>query len=124
MEDLIWMPTDIQVTLRTCVKARLHRRFLSQQLNATQCNFCRAKVATSCDFIPISVQFVSVKVSTRLLLKQKLCAYKKVKILLKVTVFRELYLIPRDKLLKSHQNRRVVYMCDFEVATLTRQKLH
>ena len=42
---------------------------------ATQCNFCRAEVATSCDFIAILVQFVSVNVSTRLLLKQKLCAY-------------------------------------------------
>ena len=57
-----------------CLKARLHRRFLSPQLNATQCNFCRVEVATSCDFIAILVQFVSVNVSTRLLLKQKLCA--------------------------------------------------
>ena len=56
------------------VKAHLHRRFLSQQLNATQCNFCGAEVATSCDFIAILVQFVSVNVSTRQLLKQKLCA--------------------------------------------------
>ena len=56
------------------LKARLHRRFLSQQLNATQCNFCRAEVAMSCDFIAILVQFVSVNISTRLLLKQKLCA--------------------------------------------------
>ena len=55
-------------------KARLHRRFLSPQLNATQCNFCRAEVANSCDFIAILVQFVNVNVSTRLLLKQKLCA--------------------------------------------------
>ena len=54
-------------------KARLHRRFLSPQLSATQCNFCRVEVATSCDFIAILVQFVSVNVSTRLLLKQKLC---------------------------------------------------
>ena len=55
-------------------KARLHRRFLSQQLNATQCNFCRAEVATSCDFIAILVQFDSANVSTHLLLKQKLYA--------------------------------------------------
>ena len=40
---------------------------------ATQCNFCRAEVATSCDFIAILVQFVSVNFSTRVLLKQKLC---------------------------------------------------
>ena len=26
------------------VKGRLHRRFLSQQLNATQCNFCRIEL--------------------------------------------------------------------------------
>ena len=67
----------------------------SMQLNATQCNFCRAEVATSCDFSAILVQFVSVKVSTRPFLKQKLCVCEKVKILLKVTEFRELYLIPR-----------------------------
>ena len=60
--------------LKGIIKARLHRRFLSQQLNATQYNFCRAEVATSCDFIAILVQFVCVNVSTRLLLKQKLCA--------------------------------------------------
>ena len=59
---------------RLRLKARLHRRFLSLQLNATQCNFCRAELATSCDFIAILVQFVSVNVSTRLLLKQQLCA--------------------------------------------------
>ena len=41
---------------------------------ATQCNFCRAEDATSCDFIAILVQFVSANVSTRLFLKQKLCA--------------------------------------------------
>ena len=44
---------------------------------ATQCNsmqFCRAEVATSCDFIAILMEFVSVNVSTRLLLKQKLRA--------------------------------------------------
>ena len=46
---------------------------LSQQLNATQCNFCRAEVTTSCDFIAILVQFVSANVSTRLLLKEKPC---------------------------------------------------
>ena len=56
------------------LKACLHRRFLSQQLSATQCNFCPAEVATSCDFIAILVQFVSVNVSTRLFLEQKLCA--------------------------------------------------
>ena len=56
------------------IKALLHRRFLSPQLSATQCNFCRAEVATSCDFIAILVQFVSVNVNTRLLLKQKPCA--------------------------------------------------
>ena len=61
--------------LKCCFKARLHRRFLSQQLNATRCNFFRAEVATSCDIIAILLQFVSVNVSTRLLLKQKLCAY-------------------------------------------------
>ena len=44
--------------------------FLSQQLNATQCNFCRAEVATSYDFIAILVQFVSVNVNTRLLLNK------------------------------------------------------
>ena len=60
-----------------CVKARLHRRFMSPQLNATQCNFCRAEVATSYDFIAILVQFVSVNVRSRLLLKQKaLCLLK------------------------------------------------
>ena len=67
-----WSPTDLAelaVQESDCVTARLHRRFLSQQLNATQCNFCRAgEVATSCDFIAILVQFVSVNVSTRLLL--------------------------------------------------------
>ena len=56
------------------IKARLHRRFLSQQLNATQCNFCRVEVAISWDFIAILVEFISVNVSTRLLLKQKLRA--------------------------------------------------
>ena len=60
---------------KVSVKARLHRRFLSPQLNATQRNFYLAEVATSCDFIAILVQFVSVNVSTGLLLKQKLCAY-------------------------------------------------
>ena len=60
--------------LKGIIKARLHRQFLSQQLNATRCNFCRAEVATSCDFIAILVKFVCVNVSTRLLLKQKLCA--------------------------------------------------
>ena len=37
------------------IKDRLHRRFLSQQLNATQCNFCRAEVALRfhCDFSAI-----------------------------------------------------------------------
>ena len=58
------------------LKARLHRRFLSQQLDATQCKFCRAEVANSCDFIAILVQFVNVNVSTRLFLKQKLCLLK------------------------------------------------
>ena len=43
------------------LKARLHRRFLSQQLNAI---FFRTEVATSCDFIAILVQFVGVNVST------------------------------------------------------------
>ena len=38
------------------IKARFHRRFLSQQLNATQCNFCRAELANSCDFIAIFCQ--------------------------------------------------------------------
>ena len=70
------------------VKARLHRRFC----RATQCNFCRAEVATSCDFIAILVQFVSKK---RLFRKQKLRACLKVRLLFKVTVFRELHL--RDK---------------------------
>ena len=51
--------------LQVMLKARLHRRFLSQQLNATQCNFCRAEVANSCDFIAILVQFVSVNDSTQ-----------------------------------------------------------
>ena len=46
----------------------------------------------------ILVQFVSANVSTLLLLKQKLCACQKVKLLPKVTMFRELYLIPRHKL--------------------------
>ena len=73
-------------SLDTTLKARLHRRFLSPKLNATQCNFCRAEFANSCDFIAILLQFVNVNVSTRLLLKQKLCACKKVKLLLKVTV--------------------------------------
>ena len=41
---------------------------------ATQCNFCRAEIATSCDFIAILVQFVNVNVNTRLFLKQKLHA--------------------------------------------------
>ena len=56
------------------LKARLQRPFLSHQPNATQCNFCRAEVATSCDFIASLVQFVRVNVSTRLLLEQQLCA--------------------------------------------------
>ena len=58
---------------------------------ATQCNFCRAEVATSCDLNAILVQFVSENISICLFLKQKLCACSKVKLLLKVTVFRELY---------------------------------
>ena len=62
---------------------------------ATQCNFCRAEVATSHDYIAFLVQFVSANISTRLFLKQKLCACSKVKLILKVTVFRELYLILR-----------------------------
>ena len=61
-------------SILVCLKACLHRRFLSQQLNATQCNFCRAEVANSCDFIAILVQLVNVNVSTCLLRKQKLCA--------------------------------------------------
>ena len=44
---------------------------------ATQCNFCRGEVATSCNFIASLVQFVSANVSTRLFLKQKLYAAKK-----------------------------------------------
>ena len=40
------------------------------------------------------VQFVSANVNTRLFIEQKLCACLKVKLLLKVTVFRDLYLIP------------------------------
>ena len=55
------------------VKARLHRRFLSQQLNAT---------------------FVALKLTQPAASVQKLCACQKVKIL-KATVFRELYVIPR-----------------------------
>ena len=54
------------------VKARLHGGAIF--VAATQCNFCRAEVATSCDFIAILVQFVSVNVSTHLFLKQKLRA--------------------------------------------------
>ena len=46
---------------------------------ATQCNFCRAEVATSCDFIAILVQFVSAK-------RQYTT---------KVTMLRELHLKPR-----------------------------
>ena len=34
-------------------KARLHRRFFA--CCTTQCNFCRAEVANSCDFIAILV---------------------------------------------------------------------
>ena len=52
-------------------KARLHRRFLSQQLNAIF--VAPAEVVTSCDFIAILMQFVNVNVSTRLLLKKKSC---------------------------------------------------
>ena len=43
------------------------------------------------DFIVILVQFVS----ACLFHKQKLCAFSKVKLLIKFTVFRELYLKPR-----------------------------
>ena len=82
---LIWFPfltslafIEVYVlailTFVICFKARLHRRFLSQQLNASLCNFCRAEVATSCYFIAILVQFVSVKVNTNVFLKQKVCA--------------------------------------------------
>ena len=53
-------------------KGPFTQAILSKQLDATQCNFCHAEVATSCDFIAILVQFVSVNISTRLLLKQKL----------------------------------------------------
>ena len=54
--------------------------------------FCRAEIATSCDFIAILMQFVS----ALLFRKQKLCACSKVKLLLKVTVvFRVLNLKPR-----------------------------
>ena len=61
-----------------------------------QCNFCRAEVATSCDFIAILVQFDNEKRQcARLFRKQKLCAFSQVKLLLKVTVFRELHLKPR-----------------------------
>ena len=58
-------------------------------------NFCRAEVATSCDLIAILVQFVSEKRQCSLFRKQKPCACSKVKLLIKVTVFRELHLKPR-----------------------------
>ena len=51
----------------------------------------RAPSPTSCDFITILVQFVNARVFRR----QKLCACSKVKLLLKVAVFRELHLKPR-----------------------------
>ena len=85
------MRVQIHSNQTSIFKARLHWRFL----RATQYNFCRAEVATSCDFIVILVQFVNANVSARLFRKQKLRAYSKVKLLLKVTVFRELYLKPR-----------------------------
>ena len=52
------------------------------------------------------MQFVSANVSARLLSKQKLYAYSKVKLLLKVIVFRELHLKPRRQTArKLHWNR-------------------
>ena len=62
----------------------------------THCNFCRAEVANRCDFIAILVHFISAKRQcTSQFREQKLCAYSKVKLLLKVTVFHELHLKPR-----------------------------
>ena len=70
-----WKDTqESKVALSRPVYTGYFCRSNSMQLNATQCNFCPAEVATSCDFIAILVQFVSVNVSTRLSLKQKLCA--------------------------------------------------
>ena len=69
------------------LKARLHRRYLSQKLNAILSRY-------GCNHRDL-VQFVNANVSARLFLKQKLCACSTVKLLLKVTLFHELYLQPR-----------------------------
>ena len=60
--------------------------------HGSRCNFSRAEVATSCDFSTILVQFVS----ARQFRKQKPVRLLKVKLLLKVIVFRELNLKPRQ----------------------------
>ena len=44
---------------------------------ATQCNFCRAEVATSCNFVAILVQFVRANVSTSLFLNKSCVPAKK-----------------------------------------------
>ena len=46
-----------KINLLSLLKSRLHRIFVVQ----TRCNFCRAEVAVSCDFIGILVQFISAK---------------------------------------------------------------
>ena len=75
--------------------ARFHRRMsFVAQLNAIF--VATDENATSCDFIAVLVQFVSAKrqCTSIQVRKQKLCACSKVKLLLKVTVFRKLHLKP------------------------------
>ena len=81
-----WVQTiNYHISNASCLKAHLHRRFLSQQLGAI---------------------FVTLK------LHQVASSFKHVR-------------NPCDMAAtKSHWKSHLVYTCDFEVATLARQKLH
>ena len=87
---------------------------------ATQCNFFRAEVATSCDLIAILVQFVGANVSTRLFLKSCVSA-KKWNYYSKSPCFMSCISYRGEKLPKISLKSQLIYTSDFIVATSARQ---
>ena len=100
-------------------QSRFHRRFLSrnsmQFLSRLICNqlrfYCDCSAVCQC------------KTSVHVYFLKKLCAYSKVKLLLKVTVFRELHLTETAAIncTKTALKSQLVYTRDLEVTISARQ---
>ena len=96
----------VLVTLSAIKGPFIQAIFVSQR----QCNFCRAEVAASCDFIAILVQFVGAKHQYMSISKS--------------SCFTMSCISNRGDKLHLNPTTQLVYTRDFEVATSALQKLH